>query len=273
MARRSALPGFGLTMGITLTYLSLLVFLPLTALLLKGVSQPWEAFVAAAFHPRVLASYRLTFGAAFLAAVVNTILGFLVAWCLVRYRFPGRKLIDAMIDLPFAIPTAVSGIALTSIYARNGWIGRYLESLGLEVAFRPLGVCLAMVFISFPYVIRTLQPALEELDREQEEAAACLGASPWQIVFRVLLPTVAPAIVTGFSLAFARSLGEYGSVVFISGNMPYKTEITSFMIITKLEQHDLLGAASIATVMLLSSLLLLLAIHAFQWRMARHGVQ
>ncbi|MFM8173157.1 MAG: sulfate ABC transporter permease subunit CysT [Pirellulaceae bacterium] len=273
MARRSALPGFGLTMGITLTYLSLLVFLPLTALLLKGISQTWESFAAAAFHPRVLASYRLTFGAAFLAALVNTILGFLVAWCLVRYRFPGRKLIDAFIDLPFAIPTAVSGIALTSIYARNGWIGRYLESVGLEVAFRPLGICLAMVFISFPYVIRTLQPALEELDREQEEAAACLGASPWQIVFRVLLPTVAPAIVTGFSLAFARSLGEYGSVVFISGNMPYKTEITSLMIITKLEQHDLLGASSIATVMLLSSLLLLLAIHAFQWRMARHSVQ
>jgi sulfate transport system permease protein len=251
-------------MGITLTYLSLLVFLPLTALLLKGISQPWDAFAAAAFHPRVLASYRLTFGAAFLAALVNTILGFLVAWCLVRHQFPGRKL---------AIPTAVSGIALTSIYARNGWIGRYLESVGLEVAFRPFGVCLAMVFISFPYVIRTLQPALEELDREQEEAAACLGASPWQIIFRVLLPTVAPAIVTGFSLALARSLGEYGSVVFISGNMPYKTEITSLMIITKLEQHDLLGAASIATVMLLSSLLLLLGIHAFQWRMARHGVR
>jgi sulfate transport system permease protein len=265
----SVLPGFGLTLGYTLTYLSLIVLIPLTALFLKSASLPWEKFWHAVTEPRVMASYRLTFGASFVAAVVNAILGFVVAWTLVRYRFPGRKFIDAIVDLPFALPTAVSGIALTAIFARNGWIGQYLEPLGIKIAYTPIGITIALIFIGLPFVVRTLQPALEELDGELEEAAASLGASRWITFRRVLLPTVIPALITGFALAFARAVGEYGSVVFISGNMPMRTEITSLLIITKLEQYDFAGASALAVVMLTASFLILLAINILQWNYSR----
>jgi sulfate transport system permease protein len=265
----SVLPGFGLTLGYTLTYLSLIVLIPLAALFLKSASLPWEKFWHAVTEPRVMASYRLTFGASFVAAVVNAFLGFIVAWTLVRYRFPGRKFIDAIVDLPFALPTAVSGIALTAIFARNGWIGQYLEPLGIKIAYTPIGITIALVFIGLPFVVRTLQPALEELDGELEEAAASLGASRWITFRRVLLPTVMPALITGFALAFARAVGEYGSVVFISGNMPMRTEITSLLIITKLEQYDFAGASALAVVMLTASFLVLLAINILQWHYSR----
>lgn len=265
----SVLPGFGLTLGYTLTYLSLIVLIPLAALFLKSAALPVDKFWQAVTEPRVLASYRLTFGAALVAATVNAIFGFMVAWTLVRYRFPGRKFIDAVVDLPFALPTAVSGIALTAIFARNGWIGQYLEPLGIKVAFTPLGITIALVFIGLPFVVRTVQPALEELDGELEEAAASLGASRWVTFRRVLLPTVMPALLTGFALAFARAVGEYGSVVFISGNMPMQTEITSLLIITKLEQYDIAGASALAVVMLLASFTILLAINLLQWYYSR----
>lgn len=265
----SVLPGFGLMLGYTLTYLSLIVLIPLAALFLKSASLPWEKFWHAVTEPRVMASYRLTFGASFVAAVVNAVLGFVVAWTLVRYRFPGRKFIDAIVDLPFALPTAVSGIALTAIFTRNGWLGQYLEPLGIKVAFTPLGITIALVFIGLPFVVRTLQPALEELDGELEEAAASLGASRWKTFYRVLLPTVMPSLITGFALAFARAVGEYGSVVFISGNMPMRTEITSLLIITKLEQYDFAGASALAVVMLLASFAILLAINVLQWHYGR----
>jgi sulfate transport system permease protein len=265
----SVLPGFGLTLGYTLSYLSLIVLIPLAALFLKSASLPWEKFWHAVTEPRVMASYRLTFGASFIAAVVNALLGFIVAWTLVRYRFPGRKFIDAVVDLPFALPTAVSGIALTAIFARNGWIGQYLEPLGIKIAFTPIGITIALVFIGLPFVVRTLQPALEELDGELEEAASSLGASRWTTFRRVLLPTVMPALITGFALAFARAVGEYGSVVFISGNMPMRTEITSLLIITKLEQYDFAGASALAVVMLMASFLILLTINILQWHYSR----
>jgi sulfate/thiosulfate transport system permease protein len=237
----------------------------LAALFLKSASLPWDKFWHAVTEPRVMASYRLTFGASFVAAVINAFLGFVVAWTLVRYRFPGRKFLDAIVDLPFALPTAVSGIALTAIFARNGWLGQYLEPMGIKVAFTPIGITIALVFIGLPFVVRTLQPALEELDGELEEAAASLGASRWVTFRRVLLPTVMPSLITGFALAFARAVGEYGSVVFISGNMPMKTEITSLLIITKLEQYDFAGASAIAVVMLLASFAILLFINILQW--------
>ncbi len=265
----SVLPGFGLTLGYTLTYLSLIVLIPLAALFLKSASLPWDKFLHAVTEPRVMASYRLTFGASFVAAVINAFLGFVVAWTLVRYRFPGRKFLDAIVDLPFALPTAVSGIALTAIFARNGWLGQFLEPLGIKVAFTPIGITIALVFIGLPFVVRTLQPALEELDGELEEAASSLGASRWITFRRVLLPTVMPALITGFALAFARAVGEYGSVVFISGNMPMKTEITSLLIITKLEQYDIAGASALAVVMLLASFTILLAINVLQWYYSR----
>jgi sulfate transport system permease protein len=265
----SVLPGFGLTLGYTLTYLSLIVLIPLAALFLKSASLPWEKFWHAVTEPRVMASYRLTFGASFIAAVVNAFLGFIVAWTLVRYRFPGRKFIDAIVDLPFALPTAVSGIALTAIFARNGWLGQFLEPLGIKIAFTPIGITIALVFIGLPFVVRTLQPALEELDGELEEAAASLGASRLVTFRRVLLPTVMPALITGFALAFARAVGEYGSVVFISGNMPMRTEITSLLIITKLEQYDFAGASALAVVMLVASFAILLAINILQWHYSR----
>jgi len=265
----SVLPGFGLTLGYSMLYLSLVVLVPLSALFFRTANMPVDDFWRTITDPRVLASYRLTFGASLIGASINAVFGFVVAWTLVRYRFPGRKLLDAVVDLPFALPTAVSGIALTAIFAKTGWLGQYLTPLGIQAAFSPLGVTIALTFIGLPFVVRTLQPALEELDREAEEASASLGANRLQTFWRVILPTVFPALVTGFALAFARALGEYGSVVFISGNMPLKTEITSLLIITKLEQYDYAGATAIATVMLIVSFLLLLAINLVQWYAAR----
>lgn len=270
MRQAGLLPGFGLTLGYTLAYLSLIVLIPLAALLARPLTMNWAGFWEAVTSPRVVASYKLTFGASLIAALVNCIFGFIVAWTLVRYTLPGRRLIDALIDLPFALPTAVSGIALTSIYAETGWIGRWLAPLGIKAAFSPLGVMIALTFIGLPFVVRTLQPALQDLEAETEEAAASLGASRWQTMRRVIVPALLPALLTGFALAFARALGEYGSVVFISGNMPMRTEITSLLIITKLEQYDYAGAAAIAVVMLLASFALLLAINTLQWWSGRH---
>ncbi len=263
---RSALPGFGLAMGYTVAYLGLIVLVPLFAVFWKTSGMGWEAFAEAAFSPRVLASYRLSFGAALGAAAVNTVFGLLVAWVLVRYRFPGSKLVDALVDLPFALPTAVAGIALTQVYAPSGWIGQFLEPLGVQVAFTPIGVGVALTFVGMPFVVRTVQPVLEELEPEVEEAAANLGASRWQTFRRVLLPQLLPALLTGFALSFARAVGEYGSVIFISGNMPMRTEIAPLMIVAKLEQFDYAGATAIAAVMLVVSFALLLVINLLQKR-------
>ena len=272
LKQRSVVPGFGPTLGFTLVYLSLLVLIPLSAIFLKTASLSWGQFWATISAPRALASYQLTFGASALAAAVNAVFGLLVAWVLVRYRFPGRQLIDALVDLPFALPTAVAGIALTAVYAENGWLGRPLAALGLKVAFTPLGVTVALIFIGLPFVVRTVQPVLVDLEAEIEEAAASLGASRWQTFQRVLLPTLLPAVVTGFALAFARAVGEYGSVIFISGNMPARTEITPLLIMTKLEQFDYAGATAIAVVMLVVSFILLLVINLLQhWSARRYG--
>lgn len=262
--KRNVLPGFGLTMGYTLLYLSIIVLVPLAALFLKTAGMGWDEFWKAVWNPRVIASYRLTFGASLVAATVNAVLGFVVAWTLVRYRFPGRRLLDAMVDLPFALPTAVSGIALTAVYSRNGWMGQYLEPLGIKVAFTPLGITVAMVFIGLPFVVRTLEPALADLERESEEAAASLGANRWQTFWRVIVPTVLPALITGFALALARAIGEYGSVVFIAGNAFKKTEISSYLIMQELEQNHITSATAIAVVMLLASFALLLVINTVQ---------
>ena len=263
------LPGFSLTLGYTVLYLSLIVLIPLAALLVRAVGMGWSEFWMAATSPRVLASYRLTFGTALVAALINTSFGLIVAWTLVRYRFPGRRLVDAMVDLPFALPTAVSGIALTAVYSQNGWLGQYLEPLGIKVAFTPLGIIVAMTFIGLPFVVRTVQPALEDLEREAEEAAASLGASRLQTFTRVIGPSLWPALLTGFALSLARGIGEYGSVVFISGNMPMRTEITSLLIISKLEQYDYAGAAAVAVMMLLVSFVMLLFINLVQRFTAR----
>lgn len=263
--QHSVLPGFGLTMGFTLLYLGLIVLLPLSAMFLRAAGLTPAKFWEIISAPRVVASYKLTFGASLAAALVNSVFGFIVAWSLVRYRFPGRKILDALIDLPFALPTAVSGIALCAIYAKTGWIGQYLHPLGIKAAFSPLGITIALTFIGLPFVVRTLQPAIEELDGETEEAAASLGASRWQTFLRVIVPSLLPPLLTGFAMAFARALGEYGSVVFIAGNQPMKTEITSLLIITKLEQYDYAGATALAIVMLLASFVLLLAINVLQW--------
>ncbi|WP_407850860.1 sulfate ABC transporter permease subunit CysT [Bordetella petrii] len=271
--RPGVLPGFGISMGYAVLYLSLLVLIPLAALPIKSAGLGWAGFWDTVTAPRVVASYRLTFGAALLAALVNLVFGMLVAWVLVRYRFPGKKILDALVDLPFALPTAVAGIALTALYARNGWFGGPLEQwLGLKVAFTPLGIVVALIFIGIPFVVRTVQPVLEDIEREIEEAAASLGASRWQTIRRVLLPTVLPALLTGFALAFARAVGEYGSVVFIAGNRPMVSEITPLLIISKLEQYDYAGAAAIATVMLVLSFALLLLINLLQgWQARRAG--
>ncbi len=263
------LPGFGLSLGYALLYLSLIVLIPLSGLVFKTLSLSWPAFWATVSDPRVVASYRLTFGAAMLAALINGVFGLIVAWVLVRYPFPGRRLVDALIDLPFALPTAVAGIALTTLYAPNGWIGSALAQIGIKVAFTPLGVVVAMTFIGLPFVVRTVQPVLEEAERELEEAAASLGARRSQTFWRVILPALLPALLTGIALALARAIGEYGSVIFIAGNMPMVSEITPLLIITKLEQFDYAGATAIAVVMLAFSLLLLLAINALQWWQAR----
>ncbi|OVZ64307.1 sulfate ABC transporter permease subunit CysT [Pigmentiphaga sp. NML080357] len=270
--RFGVLPGFGLSMGFTVFYLSLIVLIPLSTLLFKSATLSWDAFWAAVTAPRVLASYRLTFGAALLAALVNLVAGLAVAWTLVRYDFPGKKVVDALVDLPFALPTAVAGIALTALYASNGWMGSWLEPLGIKVAYTPVGVVVALIFIGLPFVVRTVQPVLEDAERELEEAAASLGASRLQTFVRVLLPTIMPALLTGFALAFARAVGEYGSVVFIAGNMPMVSEITPLLIITKLEQYDYAGAAAIALVMLLLAFVLLLVINLLQWWQARRGL-
>ena len=274
LRQHSALPGFGLTLGFTLLYLSLIVLIPISMLFFRASTMGWGQFWSTATAPRLMMSYKLTFGASLAAAAVNLVFGFIVAWALTRYRFPGKRLIDAMVDLPFALPTAVSGIALTAVYARNGWIGQFLHPLGIEAAFSRLGVGIALTFIGLPFVVRTLQPALEDLEAETEEAAASLGASRWQTFRRVIIPSVLPAMVTGFALAFARGLGEYGSVVFISGNMPMRTEITSLLIIAKLEQYDYAGATAVAVVMLVASFTILFGINVLQWygtRRSRRG--
>lgn len=270
-AARRVLPGFGLCLGFTLTYLSVIILIPLAAVFVKAAGMSWDGFVQAVASPRVLASYRLSFGASLLAASINTVFGLLLAWSLVRYSFPGKRLVDALVDLPFALPTAVAGIALTALYAKNGWLGQYLESIGVKVAFTPLGVLVALVFIGLPFVVRTVQPVLEDMDVETEEAAACLGATRWQAVWRVVLPSLLPALLTGFALAFARAVGEYGSVIFIAGNLPMVSEITPLIIITKLEQYDYAGATAVAAVMLVVSFVLLLSINALQGRVSRHS--
>jgi len=268
---RSVLPGFGVSLGITCTYLSLMVLLPLATVFARTADLSWPEFWATVTNPRVVAAYRVTFGASFLAALINTGFGLLVAWVLVRYRFPGRRLVDAIVDLPFALPTAVAGIALTTLYAPSGWIGSYLEPLGIKVSYTWLGITVALIFIGLPFVVRTVQPVLDDLEVEVEEAAASLGARRWQTFTRVVLPSVAPALLTGFALAFARAVGEYGSVVFISGNMPMKTEIVPLLIITKLEQYDYAGATAVALVMLVASFVLLLAINLLQWAARRRA--
>ena len=263
--RHSILPGFNLALGFTLLYLSLIVLIPLSAAFIRTTELSWEEFWFAVTTPRVMASYRLTFGASFAAALVNAVFGLLVAWVLVRYRFPGKKLIDALVDLPFALPTAVAGIALTALYAGNGWIGQYLEPLGIKVAFTPIGVFVALTFIGLPFVVRTVQPVLEDIESELEEAAAMLGANRLQTFSRIIFPTIFPALMTGFALAFARAIGEYGSVIFIAGNMPMVSEITPLLIITKLEQYDYACATALAVVMLVISFILLLVINLLQW--------
>jgi sulfate transport system permease protein len=261
---RRVLPGFGLSLGFTLAYLSLIVLIPLAAVFIKTATLSLSEFWAIVSTPRVVATYKLSFGASLLAAAINVVFGVLLAWSLVRYSFPGKKLIDALVDLPFALPTAVAGISLTALYAKNGWLGQYLEPLGIKVAFTPLGVLVALVFIGLPFVVRTVQPVLEDLDVEFEEAAASLGATRWQTIYRVVIPTLLPAILTGFALAFARAVGEYGSVIFIAGNLPMISEITPLIIITKLEQYDYVGATAVASVMLIASFILLLLINALQ---------
>jgi sulfate transport system permease protein len=261
----SVLPGFGLAFGYTVLYLSLIVLIPLSATFFKTFTLSWGAFWSTVTAPRVVASLRLTFGASVVAAFVNSVFGLLVAWVLVRYRFPGRRIIDALVDLPFALPTAVAGIALTAVYAANGWIGRIIEPIGIKVAFTPLGVIVALTFIGLPFVVRTVQPVLEDLEPELEEAAATLGANRWQTFRRVLFPAIWPALLTGFTLAVARAVGEYGSVIFIAGNVPMVSEITPLLIITKLEQFDYTGATAIAVVMLVISFALLLLINLLQW--------
>jgi sulfate transport system permease protein len=269
---RKVLPGFHLTLGYTLFYLCLIVLIPLSALILKTFTLSWDQFWLAVSSPRVLASYRLTFGASLIAALVNVVFGLLVAWVLVRYTFPGKRIVDALVDLPFALPTAVAGISLTALLAGNGWVGQYLEPLGITLAFNPKGVVIALIFIGLPFVVRTVQPVLEESEKELEEAAMCLGATRLQTFMRVILPSIAPALLTGFAMAFARAIGEYGSVIFIAGNMPMVSEITPLIIISKLEQYDYAGATAVAVVMLLFSFLLLLVINALQaWQRRRSG--
>ncbi|NIE67501.1 sulfate ABC transporter permease subunit CysT [Burkholderia sp. Ax-1719] len=269
LQKPGALPGFGVTLGITVAYLSLVVLIPLAATFLKTATLDWAQFVRAVWSPRVIASYRLTFFSALGGALINAVFGFLLAWVLVRYTFPFKRVIDALVDLPFALPTSVAGISLAAVYAGNGWIGQFLQPLGLKIAFTPLGVLVALTFIGLPFVVRTVQPVLEEFEREQEEAAACLGASRWLTFRRVVLPAALPALLTGFALAFARALGEYGSVIFIAGNVPMKSEITSLLIITKLEQYDYAGATALAVVMLCVSFLMLLFINTLQWYLQR----
>jgi len=269
---RRVLPGFKVTLGFTLFYLSVIVLIPLSALVFKTFTLSWEQFVAAVSSPRVVASYQLTFGASFLAALVNAVAGLLVAWVLVRYSFPGKKIIDALVDLPFALPTAVAGISLTALLASNGWVGSLLEPYGINLAFNRNGVVIALIFIGLPFVVRTVQPVLEDAEKELEEAAASLGATRWQTFRYVIFPAIGPALLTGFAMAFARAIGEYGSVIFIAGNMPMVSEITPLIIIGKLEQYDYAGATAVAVVMLGFSFVMLLVINALQsWQRKRAG--
>ena len=270
LKRPSILPGFGITLGLTVLYLSLIVLIPLACVFIKTSTLSWEQFWHIVTAPRALASYRLSFGASFLAALTNVFFGILVAWVLVRYEFFGKKIVDAIVDMPFALPTAVAGITLTALYAPHGLIGGLLAPLGIQVAFTRLGVYVALTFIGLPFIVRTVQPVLEDLDPEIEEAAASLGANRWQTFRRVILPLLYPSLLTGFSLAFARALGEYGSVVFIAGNMPMKTEITPLLIVTKLEQFDYSGATALAVVMLVGSFAILLGVNLLQWHSSRH---
>ena len=267
----NVLPGFNLSLGYTLLYLSLIVLIPLSAAFFRTTELSWEQFWAVVTAPRVMASYRLTFGASLIGALINAVFGLLTAWVLVRYTFPGKRLVDALVDLPFALPTAVAGIALTAVYAGNGWLGSVLEPHGIKVAFTPLGVMVALTFIGLPFVVRTVQPVLQDLEAEAEEAAASLGANRWQAFTRVILPALWPALLTGFALAFARAIGEYGSVIFIAGNMPMVSEITPLIIITKLEQYDYAGATAVAVVMLVISFLLLFAVNGLQWWSSRRN--
>ncbi|MEI7613433.1 MAG: sulfate ABC transporter permease subunit CysT [Betaproteobacteria bacterium] len=270
---KRVLPGFGLSLGVTLVYLSLLILLPLSGLVFKASSLSLDQLWHIASGERALASYRVTFGASLLAALINAFFGLIVAWVLVRYPFPGKRFVDALVDLPFALPTAVAGITLATLYAGNGWIGQYLEPLGVKVAFTPLGIVVALTFIGLPFVVRTLQPVIEDIEPEIEEAAATLGASRLQTFTRVLLPAIFPALLTGFTLAFSRAIGEYGSVIFIAGNMPLISEITPLLIISKLEQYDVVGATALALVMLVISFVMLLCVNALQWWAANrhHG--
>lgn len=269
---KRVLPGFHLTLGYAIVYLSLLILIPLSAVFIKTLELSFADFWATVSDPRVVATYRVSFGISLLAASINAVFGLLLAWILVRYTFPGRKIVDALVDLPFALPTAVAGIALTALYAGNGWVGQFLEPLGFKVAFAPAGILVALVFIGLPFVVRTVQPVLEDMESELEEAASSLGANRFQTFFYVILPIVFPALLTGFALAFARAVGEYGSVIFIAGNIPYVSEITPLMIITKLEQYDYAGATAIASVMLIISFILLLAINGLQaWAAKRTG--
>ncbi|MCC6758315.1 MAG: sulfate ABC transporter permease subunit CysT [Candidatus Omnitrophica bacterium] len=265
LKQKSTLPGFNLALGYTVFYLSLIVLIPLSMLFLKTSTMGWGAFFEVITSPRTLAAYRLSFGASFVAGLVNVVFGFLIAWVLARYRFPGKKIVDALVDFPLALPTAVAGIALTSIYSQNGWLGKYLYAVGIETAYSPLGITLALVFIGLPFVVRTIEPVLQELDGELEDAAVSLGANRWQIFTKVIFPTLIPPLITGFALAFARCIGEYGSVIFIAGNMPGKTEIAPLLIMTKLEQYDYAGATAIAVVMLLVSFAMLGVINYLQW--------
>ena len=266
------LPGFKLTLAFTLFYLSIIVLIPLSGLFAKTLTMDWQHFAAAVSSPRVMASYRLTFGASLIAALVNTLFGLVIAWVLVRYDFFGKKLIDALVDLPFALPTAVAGISLTALLASNGWIGSLLEPYGIALAFNPNGVVIALTFIGLPFVVRTVQPVLEDCEQELEEAAMCLGATPWQSFSHVIFPTIAPALLTGFAMAFARGVGEYGSVIFIAGNMPMVSEITPLIIIGKLEQYDYAGATAVASVLLVASFAMLFVINALQtWQRQRLG--
>ena len=270
--QRRVIPGFGLTMGFTLFYLGFIFLIPVAGLLLYTSLMSWDDFWKAVSHPQVVASYKLSFGASLIGATINLVFGSLVAWVLVRYRFPGKKIVDALVDLPFALPTAVAGIALVTLYASTGWVGQYLNVFGIKVAYSQLGVVIALTYIGLPFVVRTVQPVLEDLEAEREEASASLGASRFTTIRRVILPALLPALLTGYALAFARAVGEYGSVVFISGNMPYRTEITPLLIVSKAEQYDYPGAAAIGTVMLIAAFLLLLLINGLQWWTQRRGL-
>lgn len=273
MSQRSrVLPGFGLSLGFTLAYVSLIVLIPLSAVFIKSFGIGWDGLWEILTSERILKSLQLSFSAALIAAFVNVIFGLLLAWCLVRYSFPGKRIVDALVDLPFALPTAVAGIALTSLYSKNGWIGQYLEPLGIQVAYTPIGITLALIFIGLPFVVRTVQPVLSDIETELEEAASALGANRWQTLTKIILPILFPALLTGFALAFARGVGEYGSVIFIAGNMPYKTEIAPLMIISRLEEYDYAGATTIAVVMLILSFAILFLINLIQaWASRRTG--